>query len=46
MHKTYPDDSKSNITDSAAAGTAMATGKKTYNNAIGVNKNGKKLKPF
>lgn len=44
MHKTYPDDSKSNITDSAAAGTAMATGQKTYNNAIGVNKNGKKLK--
>ncbi|MCY7433678.1 alkaline phosphatase, partial [Bacillus safensis] len=33
MHKTYPDDSKNNITDSAAAGTAMATGKKTYNNA-------------
>lgn len=28
MHKTYPNDSKSNITDSAAAGTAMATGKR------------------
>ncbi|MFB8733804.1 hypothetical protein ACEQPO_07250 [Bacillus sp. SL00103] len=28
MHKTYPDDSKSNITDSAATGTAMATGKR------------------
>ena len=28
MHKTYPDDSKNNITDSAAAGTAMATGKR------------------
>ncbi|MGE6630807.1 alkaline phosphatase [Bacillus sp. NPDC077027] len=44
MHKTYPNDSKSNITDSAAAGTAMATGKKTYNNAISVEKNGRKLK--
>ena len=38
MMMTYPDDPDSNITDSAAAGTAMATGVKTYNAAIGVDK--------
>lgn len=32
---TYPDDPEALITDSAAAGTAMATGRKTYNGAIG-----------
>lgn len=42
MMMTHPDDPDYNITDSAAAGTALATGVKTYNNAIGVDKNGKK----
>lgn len=37
---TDPDNGdKENITDSAAAGTALATGEKTYNGAISVNKN-------
>ncbi len=44
MMMTYPDDPDSNITDSAAAGTAMATGVKTYNAAIGVDKKGKRVK--
>lgn len=44
MMMTHPDDPDYNITDSAAAGTALATGVKTYNNAIGVDKNGKKVK--
>lgn len=34
MASTYS--SKNSVTDSAAAGTALATGEKTYNNAIGV----------
>lgn len=34
---TYSLDAESNITDSAAAGTALATGYKTYNGALGVN---------
>lgn len=33
---TYPEDSNQNITDSASAATAMATGVKTYNAAIGM----------
>lgn len=33
---TYPEDPKSNVTDSASAATAMAAGVKTYNNAIGL----------
>jgi alkaline phosphatase len=33
---TYSLDTKSNITDSAAAGTALATGHKTYNGALGI----------
>lgn len=37
MQTTHPDDPRDNITDSAAAATAMATGKKTYNDAIAVN---------
>ncbi|WP_456276063.1 alkaline phosphatase [Bacillus sp. AK128] len=41
---TYPNDKDENITNSAAAGTALATGFKTYNNGIAMNKNGKKLK--
>lgn len=31
------------VTDSAAAGTAMATGKKVYNGAVAMNKNGAEL---
>ncbi|WP_190284820.1 alkaline phosphatase [Bacillus sp. S3] len=34
---TYSLDTESNITDSAAAGTALATGHKTYNGALGLN---------
>lgn len=34
---TYSLDRVSNITDSAAAGTALATGYKTYNGALGLN---------
>ncbi|QGQ48350.1 alkaline phosphatase [Metabacillus sediminilitoris] len=36
MQTTYPDDPAQNITDSASAATAMASGIKTYNNAIGM----------
>ncbi|MCE4955829.1 alkaline phosphatase [Macrococcoides caseolyticum] len=38
---TISDDLKSNITDSGAAGTALATGVRTYNGAISVDKNKK-----
>ncbi|EIT85690.1 alkaline phosphatase [Fictibacillus macauensis ZFHKF-1] len=41
---TYSNDSKENITDSAAAATAMATGYKTYNAAISVDRNKKEVK--
>jgi alkaline phosphatase len=40
---TYPDDPNYNVTDSAASATAMATGVKTYNGAIGINKDHSKL---
>jgi alkaline phosphatase len=36
--RNYPDDS-TYITDSAAGATALATGHKTYNGAIGINRN-------
>lgn len=36
MQTTHPDDPVEDITDSAAAATAMASGIKTYNGAIGV----------
>ena len=36
---TYPAPISGYVTDSAAAGTALATGHKTYNGAIGVNPN-------
>ena len=36
MQTTYPDDPSQKITDSASAATAMASGIKTYNNAIGM----------
>ncbi|MFT3690880.1 alkaline phosphatase [Paenirhodobacter sp.] len=35
---------KKDVTDSAAASTALATGQKSYNNAIGVDNDGKVLK--
>lgn len=35
---------KKGVTDSAAASTALATGQKSYNNAIGVDNDGKTLK--
>ncbi|PAD67614.1 alkaline phosphatase [Bacillus sp. 7586-K] len=42
MQTTYPDDPSQNITDSASAATAMSSGYKTYNNAIGMD-NDKKI---
>ncbi len=42
MHRTYSANSK--VTDSAAAGTAMATGVKTNNGMISTSPDGKKLK--
>ncbi|MDM5297141.1 alkaline phosphatase [Bacillus pumilus] len=44
MQTTHPDDPRDNITDSAAAATAMATGNKTYNDAIAVNHEKKPLR--
>ena len=41
---TISDDPKLNITDSGAAGTALATGVKTYNGAISVDKNKKPVR--
>lgn len=38
--QTFPHDPKAMITDSAAGGTAIATGVKTYNGAIGVDEDG------
>ncbi|MEJ7230853.1 alkaline phosphatase, partial [Staphylococcus epidermidis] len=37
--RVHNDDDKENITDSAVAGTALSTGKKTFNGAIGVDNN-------
>ncbi|WP_082306978.1 alkaline phosphatase [Bacillus sp. FJAT-27245] len=42
MHRTYSADTE--VTDSAAAGTAMATGVKTNNGMISTSPDGKKLK--
>lgn len=42
LQKTYS--SNAYITDSGAAGTALASGNKTYNGAIGVDSSGKKVK--
>ncbi len=36
LQSTYPEDEAENVTDSAAAATAMSAGVKTYNNAIAV----------
>ena len=41
---TYPEDPHQNITDSAAAATAMSAGIKTYNAAIGVDNDGSSVK--
>ncbi|XJZ25692.1 alkaline phosphatase [Bacillota bacterium Lsc_1132] len=41
---TYPEDPKQNVTDSAAAATAMSAGVKTYNAAIGVDNDGSSVK--
>ncbi|QQB98947.1 alkaline phosphatase [Staphylococcus saccharolyticus] len=43
-NRTYPNDPKENVTDSAAGGTAFATGHKTYNGAISVDTNKKPVK--
>lgn len=44
QQKTDPNDPKENVTDSAAGATAFSTGVKTYNGAISVDENKKKLK--
>jgi alkaline phosphatase len=41
---TFPNDPRYNVTDSAASATAMATGVKTYNGAIGIGNDHSKLK--
>jgi alkaline phosphatase len=41
---TFPNDPRHNVTDSAASATAMATGVKTYNGAIGIGIDHSKLK--
>jgi len=41
---THPDDGLKKVTDSASSGTAMATGAKTYNGAISVDKEGNAIK--
>lgn len=41
---TFPNDPRYNVTDSAASATAMATGVKTYNGAIGITSDHSKLK--
>ncbi|WP_323704717.1 alkaline phosphatase [Mammaliicoccus sp. Dog046] len=44
QQKTDPKDAKENVTDSAAGATAFSTGVKTYNGAISVDTNKKKVK--
>lgn len=44
LQRTYSLDDTENITDSAAAATALASGHKTYNGAIGVDKNKQDVK--
>lgn len=43
-NRTNPNDPKENVTDSAAGGTAFATGHKTYNGSISVDNDKKTLK--
>lgn len=40
---TFPHDPEALVTDSAAGGTALATGVKTYNGAIGVDEDGNRV---
>ncbi|MEJ7452125.1 alkaline phosphatase [Staphylococcus xylosus] len=42
--RTNPSDPKENVTDSAAGATAFSSGHKTYNGAIGLDDNKKKVK--
>ncbi|MGM7634289.1 alkaline phosphatase [Bacillus sp. Hm123] len=44
MQKVNPEDPKENVTDSAAAATAMATGEKTYNGAVAVDNDKSEIK--
>ncbi|WP_019413254.1 alkaline phosphatase [Paenisporosarcina sp. TG20] len=44
LQMTYPEDPLQNITDSAAAATAMSAGIKTYNSAIAVDNDGSEVK--
>ncbi|MFC0526040.1 alkaline phosphatase [Pontibacillus salicampi] len=44
MQKVHPNDPKENITDSAAAGTAMSSGVKTYNGAVAVDNDKSEVK--
>jgi alkaline phosphatase len=44
MQSTYPEDEHENVTDSAAAATAMSGGVKTYNNAIAVENDQSRVK--
>ena len=41
---THPDDGLKKVTDSASSGTALSTGKKTYNGAIAVDHDGAPIK--
>ena len=41
---THPDDGLKKVTDSASSGTALATGRKTYNGAISVDHEGQPIK--
>jgi alkaline phosphatase len=44
LQSTYPEDEHENVTDSAAAATAMSGGVKTYNNAIAVENDTSRVK--
>jgi alkaline phosphatase len=44
LQTTYPEDEHENVTDSAAAATAMSGGVKTYNNAIAVENDKSRVK--
>lgn len=44
MQSTFSEDGEENVTDSSAAATAMSTGEKTYNGAVGIDNDGTKLK--
>jgi alkaline phosphatase len=44
MARTHSDDPETFVTDSAAAGTSLATGVKTFNGAIGVDADGERVR--